>query len=184
MIRFISIITLLLIFANCKTSGQKKKKDKCVPYFQYDNILHYSLSREADTVWTFYEKNLQVVRERKYMELLTTDLTNKISDTIKFEDLLSFGFTVQNVPEDKFNQINELFCERRHKGSVTMNLCIPTYRDILLFKKNNRTIGYAKLCFDCDMSNIVGTTKNTELFGQAGVFEKLKKLLIFSHFQR
>ena len=55
--------------------------------------------------------------------------------------------------------------------------CIPVFRDILIFKKNNKSIGIAKICFECEKSHIVGTNKNIENFGQCGDFSKLMNIL-------
>ena len=55
--------------------------------------------------------------------------------------------------------------------------CIHVYRDILIFKKEGKVIGTAKICFDCMSKQIKGTTANTENFGQDGDYEKLEKIL-------
>ena len=41
-------------------------------------------------------------------------------------------------------------------------MCLPVYRDILFFKDHGKTVGFARICLDCDMSNIVGSTKMTD----------------------
>lgn len=77
---------------------------------------------------------------------------------------------------DKFKQVNETFCQRKHQESYAMT-CIAVYRDILVFKKENKIIGTAKLCFSCDQNVITGTQHNTDEFGQSGDYAKLFKLL-------
>ena len=54
---------------------------------------------------------------------------------------------------------------------------VAFYRDILVFKKENKTVGVAKVCFGCSQSIITGTKLNTQEFGQSGDYGRLKKLL-------
>jgi hypothetical protein len=169
----ITIITILTV-VGCKSSNVKKRQ--CIPYFQYDEIDHYSLRGTADSVWNVLELRRNE-RDRLFIEILCSESMTQMSDTVKLSNLLSFGFAVHNLPKDEFAQIDDIFCERRYdKDEISVSMCIPAYRDILIFKKENHTIGYARLCFECELSSIVGSKRNTRIFGQFGEFEKLKKL--------
>jgi hypothetical protein len=100
----------------------------------------------------------------------------KLTDTSILKDIEKLDFIKTEISSNKFDQFNDIFCERQHKENNT-SICAPVYRDILLFKKGNKIIGIAKLCFTCHQFIIIGTSLSTEEFGQSGDFEKLYKLL-------
>jgi hypothetical protein len=107
---------------------------------------------------------------------LFRDVHDKLSDTTLLKELGELGFLKTEVMGNKFVQINEIFCERYH-SKIESKTCSPVYRDILIFKKNNRIVGTAKICFVCSRSVIAGTLQNTDAFGQSGDYERLYKLL-------
>lgn len=55
--------------------------------------------------------------------------------------------------------------------------CIPIYRDILIFKKNNSVVGISKVCFDCNMNYTLGSKTDVEIYNNSNDYEKLEKLL-------
>ncbi len=170
----------LLLLVGCKPNGDKsqaiRNSSECVPYFQYDNIEHFSMQIEADSIWNIFDKQNQTEKEKTLIEIVTAETIDEIADTLKLSDLISLGYKKKDLPNDKFNAVNDLFCERNY-DEISVNMCIPVYRDILLFKREKQTIGYARICFECEMSSIVGSTRDTKTFGQAGEFQKLNRLL-------
>ena len=110
------------------------------------------------------------------MELLLQRTPDKLVDSTMIKELEKLDFVKKDIPTDKFGEINEIFCQRIHTENLH-KMCITVYRDILVFKKRNRTIGFAKLCFDCNQNVITGTALNTDEFGQSGDYEKLYKIL-------
>ena len=108
--------------------------------------------------------------------LLIQHTLNTLSDTIELHNIDEIGYVKQKIVENKFEKLNQIFCERKHKEALAMAY-IAIYRDILVFKKNGRIIGTAKICFECNQDVITATSKNTNEFGQSGDYEKLYKLL-------
>jgi hypothetical protein len=181
--KFLSFICLLTLLAcnnqaNTKKSVQPKTAQNvtCKPYYQFDNIDHYFLNIDEDTLWKIEEKKTKTTKEKRQLELLIKYTLNKLSDTFILKNFEKLDFVKKEIHVDKFNQINEIFCQRKHK-EVYVTSCIAIYRDILVFKKENKIIGTAKLCFSCDQSILTGTTLNTEEFGQSGDYKKLFQLL-------
>ena len=80
------------------------------------------------------------------------------------------------IDKSKFESIDKIFIEKSTLENIA-TACIHVYRDILIFKKEGKVIGTAKICFDCMSKQIKGTTANTENFGQDGDYEKLEKIL-------
>ena len=40
--------------------------------------------------------------------------------------------------------------------------CLPVYRDFLILKKNNKTVGIFKICFECSQFNYIDNFSNEE----------------------
>lgn len=169
---------MLLTLVSCKSQQDKtnsKIAGECLPYFEYDDVDHFSIKIEEDSVWSLKEREVKSVSEKKLLDLLQDDL-HDISDTVMLMDLPGMGFEKKKIPREKFSQLDQLFCERSHE-EISASTCIPIYRDILLFKNHNRITGFARLCFDCDQSNLIGSNRDTKTFGQAGEFAALSRML-------
>ena len=110
------------------------------------------------------------------MGIILGKIPKSITDTSFINNLETFGYTKSKIDEKKFNEIDEIFTEKKHSESYA-TACIYIYRDILIFKKKSKIIGIAKICFGCDANIIVGTKSNTEEFGMSGDYEKLSKIL-------
>ncbi len=91
-------------------------------------------------------------------------------------DLEKIGYKKNIIGKGNYDKINSIFCERNHKESYATS-CIAIYRDILVFKKSNKTIGVAKICFECEQNWIIGTDRNTMEFGMSGDYGKLYDIL-------
>jgi len=148
----------------------------CTPYFQFDKVDHYFLNMDHDKLWDIEQKKIKTEKEKKQLELLIQYTPDKLSDTTILKNIDKLDFVKKEISADKFTQINEIFCLRKHKDLYWLS-CIAEYRDILVFKKENEIIGIAKICFSCDQNVITGTTLNTEEFGQSGDYKKLLHLL-------
>ena len=141
----------------------------CTPYFQYDQVEHYYIGIAKGVPLPKLSNE-----ENKRLALLTRE--SDPFDTTIFSHLPVLGFIRTDLPAGLFSQLNEIFCYRKHK-SILISRCMPVFRDILLFKKDNRIVGTARICFDCGQHVITGTTINTEGFGQSGDYGKLYNLL-------
>ncbi len=179
--KILTVVFLIILFG-CNNNSVSKKTETtesnldCKPYFEFDQVEHYFLKIDEDKIWEMEEKKNRTEKENKQLELLIQHTPDKLSDTIFIKDLEKIDFVKSEIQTDKFEQLNGIFCERKHKESYAM-ACIAIYRDILVFKKDNKIIGTAKICFECDQSVITGTTLNTSEFGQTGDYGKLYKIL-------
>jgi hypothetical protein len=182
-VKILSAILLLTLFGcngmtkSKKTGGSKSGiRDTCTPYFEFDKIEHYYLEIDETVLWDIEEKKIKSNKQEKQLELLLQRTPDKLVDSTMIKELEKLDFVKKDIPTDKFGEINEIFCQRIHTENLH-KMCITVYRDILVFKKRNRTIGFAKLCFDCNQNVITGTALNTDEFGQSGDYEKLYKIL-------
>lgn len=175
-------ISFFLTVLGCNNQSTNKQvsstdtKNDCKPYFSFDNVEHYYLDISEEKVWEIEERENKTDQEQKQLDLLIQDIPDKLSDTTILKDIEKIGFIKTEIPTDKFELLNRIFCERKHKEAYA-TACIAVYRDILVFKNENKIIGTTKVCFECDQSIITGTTLDTGEFGQSGDYGKLYKIL-------
>jgi hypothetical protein len=149
-----------------------KKKE----YFDFDEIDHYSIAISYLEIIELYDNPTKSELDSLKNELISFDTPLNISDLFFIDKLTKMGFKKTAIDKSKFTTIKNIFTEKEFtSGEYTA--CAPFYRDILIFKKQNKVIGTAKLCFDCMKYDIKGTIANTDNFGQNGDFEKLIEVL-------
>ncbi|MFN5982661.1 MAG: hypothetical protein ACK46Y_01280 [Fluviicola sp.] len=162
------IFIILLFFL---TSLQLLQKVNA-PYFQFDSVEHYSLKID-ESVFINDSKNKDLIDLYEY---LVGERINELKDTNQLSELIRLGYQKSILPSSKNADLNKLFSEKGKVIPIVMD-CEPMYRDILVLKKKNKTIGIAKICFECGQSEFIGTSKKTDGFGKNGEFQKLKTLL-------
>jgi len=177
---FVAIFIIFLILLSCHNNVESNQNIKvfdpseCVPYFDFDKIEHYYTDIDEEKVWDSEKSKTE--REKKLLNLLIQDTLSDLSDTTALKDIEKLDFKKKDVPSDKFSQINKIFCERKHT-EIEETSCEAFYRDIFVFKKKNKIIGTAKICFSCDKNIIAGTKLNTNEFGQSGDYGRLAQIL-------
>ena len=168
--KFLILYLALLIFTQCSSLKPGKV------FFDYDEIDHYSIDLpEEKTVDLFRNKSRSAFDSLK-MEVILGSIPKDMSDLSFIKKLGKIGFAKRSVAQSKFQAIDKIFVEKWVYESLATT-CIYVYRDILIFKKNHKVIGTAKICFECGAHEIVGTDAKTENFGQEGDYAKLRRLL-------
>lgn len=49
-----------------------------------------------------------------------------------------------------------------NKNTIDDSKCLPIYRDFLILKKKNKTVGVFKICFECSQFNYIDVFINEE----------------------
>ncbi len=178
---------LLILFIGCKKNenslilGKNEKSEVFVPkygklFFDYDEINYYSIdiseedAMKLDSLSSFSKQN------KLKSNLISDDFPEKLSD-INFENqLVDLGFKKKKISNSDFGNINKIFVEKTFQDGVDY-ACIPVYRDILIFKKRKRIIGFSKICFNCNQYHMIGSNGNTDNFGYDNDYENLGKIL-------
>ncbi len=90
--------------------------------------------------------------------------------------LLKYDLKKSNLSRKQQRQIQDVFSE---KDSIEINelACIPEYRDVFIFKKKEKTVGIAKICFKCGRFQIIGSKINTQYFGFRTELDKLHNIV-------
>ena len=176
------IIPLIFLFLSCseKTETTKNNDESLSEvteprqpgkaFFDFDKVEYYFNDiSEQDA------ENLSVKDKPSKKETILSKLLGE--DNMKYTDELEkYDFEKTIMSNYKLDSISKIFSENPCKTGY-VEACIPVYRDIFIFKKNEKIVGKAKVCFGCRLYSIEGTKLNTENFGQCGDFEKLEKLI-------
>jgi hypothetical protein len=183
--KYFILLFMIIGWLSCSTPPQQPVKTEESPkpvkpfgkkFFDYDQIDHYHKEFENADLSRLLERQKLTVLDSLNAGALLDKLAPDLSDTPFIKHLIKAGFEKKKVDPSNFSKIDSVFIEKEVEENSTSN-CIYIYRDILVFKKRNRTIGVAKICFECNAHQISGTTANTENFGQDGDYDKLQKLL-------
>ncbi|HAS39864.1 MAG TPA: hypothetical protein DCS93_05265 [Microscillaceae bacterium] len=141
----------------------------------YNKLEWYSISLEKTAAIEKKEVGLSA-KEKKFAQVLMANQPKSLRKADFIKALEGFGFVKQQVPSKKFAGINELLFSEKSEGRRTTS-CEPFYRDILVFRRDARLVGIAKICFECNKSYMVGIEHQTRNFGKKNDYEDLEKIL-------
>lgn len=164
-------ITICILNYGCYSLIHSESKN----FFKFDTVLHYSMNDNIDDV----QRNSEVFNQLYYGKY-----PDSIDDTLIISKLEKVGYVYKILSLDKKNNINNIFSETKIKRKGYTSMCYPLYRDILVFKKEEKIIGIAKLCFECEKTSIIGTNLNTISFNTPKTLKKLYKILYDKKFER
>lgn len=183
---FISVLVLFIIIS-CKNNSEVKHepnnestkiitKEELEPYFKFDKIEYYHLNITDDEWNRLVNKKKRTSDEENLLAILNLKNPEIIDEKQFIKNVNKLYPHKSEIKKIDLNKIRNIFSDK-YSEYYENTACIPYYRDILIFSNKNNVTGIAKICFDCNLSNIIGTNKNTEMFGQNGDFRQLKNIL-------
>ena len=116
----------------------------------FDDIIHFVITDEIAS------KNDTIKRFNKVFSIVNG---HKINFQTFEKELISYGYIKNPVPKEKIRQIDEFLTNDINYESH-LTACFPSYRDILILKKNSKTVSVLKLCFECGMVNRFGVIES------------------------
>ncbi len=168
---FIAVSSLTIASCGIKDSTQNGKK-----FFSYDEIEYYYNNFDEKKVTDLFDNQKRSRLDSIKTGVIAGDIPDNISDNHFISHLTKIGYTKHRIKASLFPEFDRIFRETKTEEHP-ITTCVYVYRDIFIFKKNNKVVGVAKVCFGCLANQIVGTTANTENFGQNGDYNKLEKIL-------
>ncbi|KAF2339510.1 hypothetical protein [Flavobacterium tistrianum] len=175
--KFIFIITAIVLLSCNNSKKADINKEKVVkkelrPFFDSDKIDHYFVNYTLDSIIISGGESKKSKKEKEFEGLFMGYFPDSIPKKNFEEILLSHNYKKSNLTIKQQKEIENVFSE---KDSLQMSAyaCVPEYRDIFIFKKKEKTIGIAKICFKCGRFQIIGSKIDTQYFG---LFEELEKL--------
>ncbi|KAF2328507.1 hypothetical protein [Flavobacterium nitrogenifigens] len=175
--KVIFIITAIVLLScnNSKKSdvnSEKVAKKELRPFFDANIVDHYYLNFSDDDYYGLVRKDNPNAKERELIDIYEFDYPESIPKVDFEKTLLNHSYKKSKLSIKKQKEIEDIFSE---KDSLMKDgyACSAQYRDIFIFKKKEKTVGIAKICFECGRFQIIGSKIDTQYFG---LFEELDKL--------
>lgn len=168
-------IFIALILASCaqnQESAPGARKTYGTPFFPFNEVVYYKVDIAESSVF----EDPKSKQDTLLREALLDSQPEALGDTTFLSDLNVLPYKRAIIDPKFHKELEHIFSE---KDSIppSVSACIAIYRDILIFKKDKKVTGLAKICFKCQMYHIAGAQANTENFGQWQDYEKLAALL-------
>ncbi|MWB93784.1 hypothetical protein GON26_05390 [Flavobacterium sp. GA093] len=186
------LLLLVVIFISCKDSNKTvEKKEKAVDdvhevvriernefktFFIADKIDHYYLKISDNSLLNILKGDTIVKDQKKLSMILSGYYPDSISRPNFESDLIKYTFVKTELNKKKKREVEKIFTQK-DSMQMTFSGCIPMYRDIFIFKKNDSITGIAKICFGCGVAYFYGTKVDTEGFGMKSELKKLEKII-------
>ena len=171
MIKTYSIVLLLLIILSCKSTEENA-------FFDFDSVKYYSLNKNKEK--ELIENNRKGIKDSILNNILYSEFPDKLDNGVFYKTINFNGFSKFELSQKDVEYLrNDVFVK---KVSLMMfesvKACAPEYRDILIFKKNDKISGLAKICISCGQFYFISSKKEiqTEDFGTEQEYESLAKL--------
>ena len=179
--KYIFIIILIIAFAcnnseKSKNTNEKVAKKELRPFFDSDEINHYYLNLSDDDFMKIMMKDKNTQKEKELMTLFVHHFPDSIPKENFEEILLKHNYKNSNLSLKQQKEIENVFSEKDSLQN-TFAACAAQYRDIFIFKKKEKTIGIAKICFKCGRTQIVGSKLDTSGFGLWTELDRLKSIV-------
>ena len=185
---FLYLIIIVLSIESCEKKShnlieQKTEKEEKIfvpkigkKFFEYDFIDYYKSDYDEYSILKLEEDKNKSKTDKLKFDVVIGNFPQNITQTYFLETMNKIGYTKQEIPKNKFSEIDKIFIDKTIDENSTY-ACIAVYRDILVFKNQGTIVGIAKICFSCHQYQIIGTDVNTDNFGQNGDYNKLEIIL-------
>lgn len=180
------IFTLIVIvISSCNHAKKEEIKNKdslkvtkkeLRPFFDSDKIDHYYLNFSEDEFTKFIKKDNRTKKEEEFSNLFTGYFPDSLPKKDFEKTLLNHNYKKSNLSIKEQNEIEDVFSEKDSLKDYGY-ACVAEYRDIFLFKKQEKTIGIAKICFKCSRFQIIGSKIDVSGFGLWEELDKLKNII-------
>lgn len=145
-------------------------------FFDYDAIDYYTIALDDQEVSVISRNQSKSETDSFKNGIVRGNIPKNTSDLAFLEQLEKMGYQKTSIAPSKFKSMDSIFVEKTVSDNVAY-ACIHVYRDILIFKKSNKVVGTAKICFHCMGQQIKGPKTNSRNFVQNEDFDRLETLL-------
>ena len=140
---------------------------------KFDEIVYYKINKSFNT-FRFKYKKKHSPKEKLIDEILNGGTPRTVSDTLFVKDLEKLNFHKQKLDVAQYPKIVEIYKRGSRRYDTS---CVKTFRDILVFKKNNKIVGMSKICFDCGWETTFFNEHRYSNLIDITYFEELENLL-------
>ncbi|WP_129540122.1 hypothetical protein [Flavobacterium sp. 140616W15] len=180
--RFFFILMVVLI-SSCNNSKKaevenlKVVKKELSPFFDSDKIDHYYLEFSKRGFEHLVGENAQEIEKKKeFSHFFYGNYPDSIPKKSFEKLLLKYKYKKSILSTKQEKEIQNVFSEKdslQNSGYA----CIAEYRDIFIFKKKEKTVGIAKICFKCGRFQITGSKIDSNGFGLWSELDRLKNII-------
>jgi hypothetical protein len=137
--------------------------------FDYDRIEYYN--SDVD------DFNGSILNGKDSIKvIMLNNYFTEINDSINLNQIENY-YKKNELSLKALEFIKSYICKTKINLNNDYSECMPIFRDIIIFKKQSKTVGILKICFDCNLSNIVSSEYNSYLFN-IDELDILEKFLI------
>lgn len=139
----------------------------------FDTIEYYHLVEEENIIngkitpekIRIYENNLN--KNEKILDGSFAKLSNEKNYILEFDSkkFIKKQFSTADISEFLKIFNTDIFLDYDTKA------CAPEYRDFLILKKNDKTVGIVQICLQCQMHSIEGRNQRNKKINFAGCIE-------------
>lgn len=146
-------------------------------HLEFDEITHYHNKDLEEDQILGGDELLAVTNDEKLLNEFGFNRNIELGDSTKIKDLTRIGYTKYIVATLYLPIIKALIHPQTNEYFAEETVCTHVYRDILVFKHQNKTVAIIKWCFSCGdivITRIAGKDINLEVYsGQlATIFGK------------
>lgn len=145
-------------------------------FFDYNEIDYYQIETKEDEITELDQNQGKSKIDKLKYDLVIGETPESINDLDFLNYMDKVGYLKKKINPSNFENINKIFVEKPEEEMVVA-ACVPVFRDILVFKKNGKITGIAKICFSCHQYRMIGTNANTENFGSNNDYSQLGNIL-------
>lgn len=115
-------------------------------------------------------------KESEFVALFVHHFPDSIPQENFEKILLKHNYKKSDLTIKQQKDIENVFSEKDSSPDSYAS-CAAEYRDIFIFKKKEKTVGIAKICFKCGRFQIVGSKLDISGFGLWSEFDRLKSIV-------
>ncbi|RKR09966.1 hypothetical protein C8C83_1629 [Flavobacterium sp. 90] len=175
-------ILIVVVISSCNNSKKAEVADTKVvkkelrPFFDSGKIDHYYLNFSDNDFMKIIRKETNTEKEKEFIDIYEFDFPDTIPQENFEKILLNHKYKKMDLTIKQQKDIQDVFSE---KDSLMTEgyACAAEYRDIFLFKKKEKTVGIAKICFKCGRFQITGSKLDTNGFGLWYELDRLKSII-------
>lgn len=167
------ILTLVIIVSGYSCTF----KGNC--FFDFDEVIHYSKDLTEQEIMDLESgtEHKQTEDDKKVFTIIHNDGCD-LSDKTFFETLEK-NFLKKPIDKKYYDRLRKEVFVATGKAVTEFKACIAEYRDVLVFKKNGKVTGIAKICFHCQQYSFAGDSFfGSDSFGAGDEFDKLLAIVL------
>ncbi|UUV20415.1 hypothetical protein [Paenimyroides aestuarii] len=149
-----AFLWLFLCFISCNK--------KPISVVNFDELIHYKVDSLA-------------ANKKELTAILSGEAIETIADTLVINQFTELGFVRSLVDKSSHKKVKQVLTS--NQNTTDNSKCMPIYRDFLILKKQNKTVGIFKVCLECSQFNYIDAFTHEERLMNDENSLILKKLL-------